>query len=69
MPLKEYQEAVNDMINDKEYLYNTMISDLYYLGVVLEKKYRLLRITYNIFMTGIIVSVVAFVIAFKTSGY
>lgn len=69
MPLKEYQEAVNDMINDKDYLYNTMISDLYYLGVVLEKKYRLLRITYNIFMTGIIVSVITFIIAFKTSGY
>lgn len=68
MPLKEYQDAVTEMINDKDYLYNTMISDLYYLGLVLEKKYRLLRITYNIFMIGIIVSVIAFVVAFKMAG-
>jgi hypothetical protein len=52
------------MMKDNEYLYNSLIKDLYFLGLVLEKKYRLLRITYNIFMIGIIVSVVAFVLAF-----
>ena len=45
-----------------------MIKDLYNLGLVLERKYRLLRITYNIFMVGIIVSVLMFIIAFKNSG-
>jgi predicted metal-dependent HD superfamily phosphohydrolase len=66
MPLEEYEWAVNEMMKDKAYLYNSMIKDLYYLGVVLEKKYRLLRITYNIFMIGIIISVIAFVIAFNS---
>lgn len=65
MPLEDYQWAMNEMMKDKDYLYNSMIKDLYYLGVVLEKKYRLLRLTYNFFMIGIIVSVIAFVIAFK----
>lgn len=64
MPLKEYEWAVNEMMKDNEYLYNSLIKDLYFLGIVLEKKYRLLRITYNIFMIGIIVSVIAFVLAF-----
>ena len=68
MPYKEYESAVNEMMKDREYLYNSMIKDLYYLGLVLERKYRLLRITYNIFMVGIIVSVLTFVIAFKNSG-
>lgn len=68
MPYQEYESAVNEMMNDREYLYNSMIKDLYYLGLVLERKYRLLRITYNIFMVGIIVSVLTFVIAFKNSG-
>ncbi|MFV8342788.1 Pycsar system effector family protein [Flavobacterium sp. XS2P39] len=68
MPLDEYQWAMNEMMKDKEYLYNSMIKDLYFLGLVLEKKYRLLRIAYNFFMIGIIVSVVAFVIAFKMIG-
>ncbi|WP_418263453.1 Pycsar system effector family protein [Flavobacterium faecale] len=66
MPLDEYQWAVNELMKDQDYLYNAMIKDLYYLGIVLEKKYRLLRITYNIFMIGIIVSVIAFVIAFNS---
>ena len=68
MPITEYEWAMNEMMKDREYLYNSMIKDLYYLGLVLERKYRLLRITYNIFMVGIIVSVIAFVVAFKNSG-
>jgi hypothetical protein len=36
---------------------------VYAQGVVLGKKYRLLRIAYNIFMFGLIVSVLAFIIA------
>lgn len=68
MPLVDYQWAMNEMMKDREYLYNSMIKDLYYLGIVLEKKYRLLRIAYNIFMIGIVLSVIAFVFAFKTIG-
>jgi predicted metal-dependent HD superfamily phosphohydrolase len=68
MPLEDYKWAMNEMMKDREYLYNSMIKDLYYLGVVLEKKYRLLRIAYNFFMIGIVLSVIAFVLAFKTIG-
>lgn len=66
MPLEEYQWAVNELMKDRDYLYNSMIKDLYYLGIVLDKKYKLLRITYNIFMIGIIVSVIAFILAFNS---
>lgn len=65
MPMEEYEWAVNDMMKDRDYLYNAMIKDLYFLGKVLNRKYNLLRITYNIFMAGIIISVTAFVIAFR----
>lgn len=65
MPYEDYNWAMNELMKDKEYLYNSMIKDLYHLGIVLEKKYRLLRTTYNIFMFGIIISVLAFIIAFK----
>jgi predicted metal-dependent HD superfamily phosphohydrolase len=68
MPLEDYKWAMNEMMKDREYLYNSMIKDLYYLGIVLEKKYRLLRIAYNIFMIGIVLSVIAFVLAFKAIG-
>jgi hypothetical protein len=62
MQLEDYQWGMNQMIKDKEYLYNTMMMDIYYLGVVLAKKYKLLRIAYTIFMWGLIVAVIAFAI-------
>lgn len=65
MPLDEFQEGMSVLMNDREYLYKSLMKDLYFLGIVLEKKYRLLRIAYNIFMVGIIISVIAFVIAFE----
>ena len=67
MQLTDYQWGVNQMIKDKEYLYNTMMMDIYYLGVVLAKKYRYLRIAYTIFMIGIILSVLAFVFNYITA--
>jgi hypothetical protein len=66
MPLHEYDWAMNEMMKDRDYLYSTMIKDLYYLGLVLQRKYNLLRIAYNFFMIGIIITVIAFVIAFKS---
>lgn len=65
MPLDEYTWAMKEMMKDRDYLYDSMIKDLYYLGLVLNRKYKLLRITYTVFMIGIIVSVACFVIAFK----
>jgi predicted metal-dependent HD superfamily phosphohydrolase len=64
MPYDEYETAMNVMMRDTDYLYNSMIKDLYFLGIVLERKYRLLRITYSVFMIGIIISVMAFIFAF-----
>ncbi len=68
MSLNEFQWAMNEMLNDKDYIYSSLTKDLYFLGLVLQRKYMLLRLTYSIFMTGIIVSVVAFAIAFFTGG-
>lgn len=68
MPLQDYEWAMNEMMKDREYIYNSMIKDLYFLGIVLEKKYRLLRVAYNLFMIGIVISVIAFIIAFKMAG-
>jgi hypothetical protein len=65
MPLEEFQEGMTVLMNDRDYLYKSLMKDLYFLGIVLEKKYKLLRIAYSIFMVGIIISVIAFVIAFE----
>ena len=65
MPLEEYLWAMKEMMSDRQYLYDTMIKDLYYLGIVLNRKYKLLRLTYTVFTVGIIASVIAFVVAFR----
>lgn len=68
MSLKEYDWAVKELIKDKEYVYSSLTKDLYFLGKVLERKYRILRVTYTIFMIGMIVSVLSFGIALKING-
>lgn len=70
MELEDYQRAMNQMMKDGEYLYDSMIKDVYYLGIVLAKKYKYLRISYTIFMWGLIVAVLAFAItAFIVAGH
>ncbi|TPN84472.1 Pycsar system effector family protein [Aquimarina algicola] len=64
MPYDLYQEAIDEVINDKKYVYKMLTKDLYLLGLVLKKKYALLKITYVVFTAGIILSVVAFILAF-----
>jgi predicted metal-dependent HD superfamily phosphohydrolase len=63
MHLEDYAAGMREVMNDRDFLYGTLIRDVYAQGVVLGRKYRLLRISYNIFMYGLILSVLAFVIA------
>ncbi|MFD1017376.1 Pycsar system effector family protein [Winogradskyella rapida] len=67
MELDEFEWAIKEMVRDKDYIYKALTKDLYFLGVVLERKYRLLRITYTVFMIGIIVSLISFAIAIKNN--
>jgi HD superfamily phosphodiesterase len=67
MELDEFEWAIKEMVQDKDYIYKALTKDLYFLGKVLERKYRLLRITYTVFMIGIIVSLIAFGIAVKNN--
>ncbi|WP_298754555.1 Pycsar system effector family protein [uncultured Psychroserpens sp.] len=68
MKLDEFEWAMNEMMQDRDYLYSSLTKDLYFLGLVLNRKYSLLRQTYTVFMIGIVVSVIAFAIAFQSSG-
>jgi len=67
MQLDDYTDAMNEMMKDRDYVYNSLTRDLYYLGKVLERKYRLLSITYTIFMIGIVLSVFAFIYSILTN--
>lgn len=64
MTLNDFKWGMKEMMKDKEYLYDNMIMDFYYLGQVLGQKYQKLRICYTFFMYGLIISVIAFAVAF-----
>lgn len=63
MSFEEYDAGMKKMMNDRDFLYGSLTKDVYSQGIVLGKKYRLLRTGYNVFMYGIIASVIAFIIA------
>jgi hypothetical protein len=62
LELEEYEEAMDEVFSDSSLLYGNMVRDLYFLGKVLEKKYRFLSMSYNLFMVGFIATVLSFVI-------
>jgi hypothetical protein len=63
MQLSDYMAGMAKIINDQEFLYESLVRDVYGQGIVLGRKYRLLRVSYNVFMFGLILSVIAFVVA------
>jgi len=65
MKLKDFEWGISEMMQDREYLYGSLTKDLYFLGLVLNRKYKILRVTYTVFMIGIIASVLAFAVAFR----
>lgn len=68
MSLQQYREGMIDVMNDLDFLYGTLITDVYSQGVVLGKKYKLIRLAYNVFMFGLIASVFCFVIVYFWYG-
>jgi hypothetical protein len=61
--LETYERAMQTMMVEPDYLYGSLVKDIFQLGVVLARKYRLIRLAYNVFMVGIIISVFAFAFA------
>jgi hypothetical protein len=62
MPLGEYEKGMIQMMESSDFLYRALIRDAHALGVVLGRKYRQLRLAYNIFMFGLIIAVCAFLL-------
>ena len=68
MKLEDFEWGIKEMMKDRDYLYGSLTKDLYFLGLVLNRKYSILRLTYTVFMIGILVSVFAFAVSFYYQG-
>ena len=60
----EFVEGMRDLMMTPDHLYVNMVRDLYGLGQVLKTKFRLLRISYNVFMVALVLGVGMFVVVF-----
>ncbi len=67
LSLQHFQEGMRELMRQKDTLYTNMVTDVYYLGEVLDRKYKLLRVSYSIFMVGLILTALSFgiVLAYK----
>ena len=50
------------MLNDSEYLYTSMIRDQYFLGQMLSRKYKNIRIALVTFLIGVSLGAISFLI-------
>ena len=63
LSLDNFQGGMRELMRQKDILYTNMVTDIYYLGEVLTRKYALLRTSYTIFMVGLILTALSFGIA------
>ncbi len=64
MPKNEYREGLKKVVENDELLDKTIVNDMYYLGLSLGRKYSRLHTTYSVFMIGMVVTVIVYVIAY-----
>jgi predicted metal-dependent HD superfamily phosphohydrolase len=64
MGIEEYDRGMDIVIADDDTLESAIKRDLYFLGKSLGKKYNQLRICYNLFMVGVVLSVVFFGVSY-----
>ncbi len=57
---EDYHDKVNSVLDDASLLYPTIIRDIYKLGVDLSRRYKYIRNAYDVFLYGIILSLLAF---------
>lgn len=57
----EYVEKMTGLMYQGDELYKTIAKDTFHLGKTIDKKFKLLRKSFHVFLGGIIISVIAFI--------
>ena len=58
---EQFTEGMVELMQDKLVLYETMIHNIHDLGLVLKKKFALLKIAYTAFMLALVLGVLSFI--------
>jgi Family of unknown function (DUF5706) len=62
LSLDDYKTAVQNLMTDEAAIRNQMITNIYAQGNVLNRKYKLLQIAYNIFLFGFPLAVLTYLL-------
>ena len=57
----EYVSNLKELMYDGDEVYNAIAKDTFYLGKTIDRKFKLIRKSFNAFLIGIILSVFAFI--------
>jgi hypothetical protein len=58
---QDFVEGMEELMEQRDLLYETMVRNIYGIGSVLRKKFALLQIAYTAFMTALILGVLSFI--------
>lgn len=61
LTLEDFEDSMLTILKDDEYLYRSILADFYGQGTVLKRKYLLLTYSYNIFVFGLVLSIMVFI--------
>ena len=61
LDLEDYIDDVMSILTSKKSIHTNLIIDLYYYGKCIQRKNRLLRSAYNVFLGGLTVAVASFI--------
>lgn len=68
LDFKTFFREIEVVVNDRNLVYENLAKDLYELGTVLSKrKYKFIRISYQIFLAGLILSVITLILGLSTA--
>ena len=60
IPKDRYWQMMQDIMNDREQIYFRMSEELYWLGLMADKQFKFLHMSYVVFRWGLLASVIAF---------
>ena len=71
MKYEDYEKAMTDMLKDQDLLLSNLNGDQYTLGKILGRKFKLLNISFTVFLVGFVISALTFAITlfFFNPGY
>lgn len=68
----EYRHKLRALLTNDEDLYNSLIDNLYAQGLVLTRKYRLIKFAYQFFMIGfsavVVIVIIALLVSYSLNG-